>query len=47
MRLLNYQWLILMKKYCSQKIFVKRNLNLNKYDDLILLNVSEDNIQVR
>ena len=27
------------------KDFVKRNLNLNKYNDLILMNVTEDNMQ--
>ena len=27
------------------KEFVKRNLNLNKYNDLILMNVTEDNMQ--
>ena len=33
------------EKILFSKDFVKRNLNLNKYDDLILLNVSEDNMQ--
>ena len=27
------------------KDFVKRNLNLNKYNDLVLMNVTEDNMQ--
>ena len=33
------------EKILFSKDFVKRNLNLNKYDDLILLNVNEDNMQ--
>ena len=34
-----------MEKILFSKDFVKRNLNLNKYNDLILLNVIEDNMQ--
>ena len=33
------------EKILFSKDFVKRNLNLNKYNDLILLNVIEDNMQ--
>ena len=33
------------EKILFSKDFVKRNLDLNKYDDLILLNVAEDNMQ--
>ena len=32
------------EKILFSKDFVKRNLNLNKYNDLVLLNVRETNI---
>ena len=33
------------EKILFSKDFVKRNLNLNKYNDLILMNITEDNMQ--
>ena len=33
------------EKILFSKNFVKRNLNLNKYNDLILMNITEDNMQ--
>jgi phage repressor protein C with HTH and peptisase S24 domain len=33
------------EKILFSKNFVKRNLNLNKYNDLVLMNITEDNMQ--
>jgi phage repressor protein C with HTH and peptisase S24 domain len=33
------------EKILFSKDFVKRNLNLNKYNDLVLMNITEDNMQ--